>query len=284
MASLVSLRQEIEFNKGLGVLLNVMKSIAASQFFSLERVFRSNARLFDAIQTMAAMLDVEHFSHPLTQAGGRVGVIAVTSDTGLLGGLNNQVISMALEEYGQNPGELIVIGRRGTIYVQEQGLPCREFPGVQDAGRRRLAVTIRDYAFRQVSTSQLGALSIVYPRALSFTVQRVELVRAVPCQHWLEAATRPVQLYGGAGILLESSRGKLLEYLVWLWLGEKLFEVLGMSRLAELAARSGHLEASTQELEREGKKLQQRYFRRRHEVIDSSMRELFAGRLSHDRS
>ena len=57
-----------------------------------------------------------------------------------------------------------------------------------------------------------------------------------------------------------------------------------MSRLAELAARSVHLEGSTQELQRRGKKLHQQYFRRRHEVIDNSMRELFAARSLYGKS
>ena len=57
-----------------------------------------------------------------------------------------------------------------------------------------------------------------------------------------------------------------------------LVDIFGMSRLAELAARSVHLEGSSQELQRRGKTLQLRYFRERHEVIDRSMRELFASR------
>lgn len=284
MASLIQLRQEIEFNKSLGLLLEVLRSIAAQQFQVLERSFRSNERLFDAIQTIAALLDLEHFTHPFTQAGGPVGVIMVTSDTGLLGGLNNQVVALALQEYQQNPGEMIVIGRRGASALQEQGLPCREFPGIQDMGRRLLACQVRDYAFEQLARFKLGALNIVYPRALSFTVQRVELARAVPCQGWLAAPGTALGGFRGGTILLESPRGKVLEYLVWLWLGEKLFEVLGTSRLAELAARSVHLEGSTQELQRQGKQLQQKYFRKRRELIDSSMRELFAARSLYGKS
>ena len=54
--------------------------------------------------------------------------------------------------------------------------------------------------------------------------------------------------------------------------------------MAELSARAVHLEGSTQELQREGKKLRQQYFRKRHELIDSSMRELFAARVIYAKS
>jgi len=67
----------------------------------------------------------------------------------------------------------------------------------------------------------------------------------------------------------------------FLWLGRVLYEALGQSRLAEFSARSMHLEQGTQELGREGVKLTQTYHRARRELIDRSMRELFAARGVH---
>ena len=277
MASLTKLKQEIQFNTRLGGLLDALKSIAAQQFQSLERKFRSNSAFFDAIHTVAGAFDVEHLSHPFTRSEGPIGVIAVTSDTGLLGGLNQQVVLTAVQEYRRAPGELLIVGERGTSYVREHGLTCRAFKGVVDSERETLAAHVRDYALNQVLSGRLSGLSLVYPRALSFTLQRVELVRALPCAEWFRSKTTVRGTRSGPA-LLESPASGVLEYLVWLWVGQKLFEVFGTSRLAELAARSVHLEGSSQELQRRGKKLQLRYFRERHEVIDRSMRELFAAK------
>ena len=77
---------------------------------------------------------------------------------------------------------------------------------------------------------------------------------------------------------MESPVEKVLEYLVYVWLGEKLYEVFGSSRLAEFGARAAHLEGSTQELQRRKGRLMRKYFRERREIIDRGMRELFAGR------
>jgi ATP synthase F1 gamma subunit len=283
MPALVKLKQDIQFNVRLGGLLDALKSIAAQQFQSLERAFRSNPAFFEAVQTIAGTFDLERMVHPFTQREGPIGVIAVTSDTGLLGGLNQQVVATAVQEYRRTPGELIVIGERGASYVREARLPHHAFPGVLDTGRRALAAQVRDYALNQVLAGRLGALTVVYPRALSFTLQRVELVRVLPCMEWLRSAQTPRGV-GGGPILLESNPGSVLEYLVWLWLGERLYEVFGMSRLAELAARSVHLEGSSQELQRRRQKLWLRYFRERHEVIDRNMRELFAARSLYGRS
>ena len=170
-----------------------------------------------------------------------------------------------------------MIGERGASYVREAGLSCRMFTSATESGRRALANQVRDYALNQVLSGKLGGLSIVYPRALSFTLQRVELVRALPCQEWFQQGAAS-GVRSSMPVLMESSTAHVLEYLVWFWLGQRLYEVLGLSRLAELAARSVHLEGSCQELQRRGHKLKLKYFRQRHEIIDRSMRELFAAK------
>lgn len=275
MSSIVRLKQDIQFNHRLAGLLDALKAIAAQQFQALERAYKSQSPLFDALESVAAGLPLERLTHPFTQREGRVGVIVVTSDTGLLGGLNQQVVAAAVQEYRRNPGELIVIGERGVTHLKERGLACKKFPGILDAGRRALAGQVCDYTLGQVLAGRFNTLTIVYPRALSFTAQRVELIRVLPCTEWLRGNTRHRP---SSAVLLESPLGGVLEYLVWLWLGQQLHDVFGMSRLAELAARSVHLEGSAQELSRRGDKLKLKYFRERHEVIDRSMRELFAAR------
>ena len=277
MANITQLKQEILFNQRLGGLLDALKSIAAQQFQMLERTLRSNLVFFDAIQTIAGIFNLERMSHPFAKGDGPMAVIAVTSDTGLLGGLNQQVIGMAVQEFRRNPGEMLVIGERGIASIQEARLPCHPFSSTTEGGWPALAAQVRDYALGQVLAGRFGELSIVHPMALSFTVQRIELIRVLPCTEWLRTLTGPRDTRSG-DLLMESSVASVLEYLVWLWLGQKMVDVLGMSRLAEFAARSVHLEGSSQELSRRGKKLQLRYFRERRELIDRNIRELAAAK------
>ena len=77
-------------------------------------------------------------------------------------------------------------------------------------------------------------------------------------------------------MILESSPANLLEYMVFLWLGQAIFEIFGWSRLAELGARYSHLEGSSQKVEDVNNKLRLKYFKVRHQLIDRSMCELFA--------
>lgn len=277
MASITRLKLEIQFNSRLAGLLDALKSIAAQQFQSLERQFRANPAFFEAAETILGTFNLAELAHPFTQAGERIGVIAITSDTGLLGGLNQQVIATAMAEYRRSPGELLVIGERGLSYAREAGVGCKAFGGMTEHSRESLASQVRDYALNAVLGGKLGALTIVHPRALSFTTQRIEVIRVLPCTEWFRGREDARGVRGGP-VLMESALGDVVEYAVWLWLSQKLIDVLGMSRLAELAARSVHLEGSSQELSRRGQKLKLKYFRERHEVIDRNMRELFAAK------
>lgn len=278
MASLTQLKKEIQFQARLNGLLDVLKSIAAQQFQILEKSYTTNPVFFETAEAIAGTFNLESFPHPLTRGQGPVGVIAVTSDAGLLGGLNQQVITTALKECRANPGELIVIGKRGLAYLQGQKISVKEFPGVQDETKRRMAEQVRDYALNQVLQGRLGKLFVVYAKALSFTLQKVETIPVVPCQGWQRSERVSAGVRSGKALLLESPTSRLIEYLVWAWLEQKLVDVFGSSRLAELAARSVHLEGSCQELQRRKKKLMQRYFRERREIIDRGMRELFAAK------
>jgi F0F1-type ATP synthase, gamma subunit len=153
------------------------------------------------------------------------------------------------------------------------------FPGVIDEQRLEQSLQLRDYLSSSVLKGQLGKISIVFPRALSFTSQRIEVVQVLP---FIPDADKQPTNIGMSDIVFESELGHIVEYLVYLWLGQKIFEIFGMSRLAEQAARFMHLENCNERIKDLDKKLRFQYFRTRHEIIDQNMRELFAARLLHE--
>jgi F0F1-type ATP synthase gamma subunit len=78
--------------------------------------------------------------------------------------------------------------------------------------------------------------------------------------------------------LFESSPSDIVEYLGYLWIGQRIYEAFGLSHLAEYAARYIHLEESIDRIKEDIKKLKLKYFKIRHEIIDQQMRELSAAK------
>ncbi|MCG8430538.1 MAG: F0F1 ATP synthase subunit gamma [Candidatus Omnitrophica bacterium] len=278
MKTLAVLKQDMEFNRGLSSLIEVLKNIAVAQYRVMEKKVRSFAPLLDAVQTFGTVINVGHTTHPFIDSSDKPqAVIAVTSDSGLLGGLNMQVVSAALELLKQHPGQLVVVGARGKLYASDSGVPFAAFPGITEEDRFEQAMQLRDYVLSRVLKGNFGSLKVVYPRPVSFTVQKVEMVAFLPFS--FAQAGEKTGDEKGTDIIFESDPGDILEYLVHVWVGQRLFEIFGLSRLAEYAARYVHLEESLQKLKDMDGKLRLQYFKVRHELIDRNMRELFSARL-----
>ena len=274
MIPLTKLKKDVQFNAELTKGIDVMKGIAAARFHVLERQLTLFEPYFKATAAFMTMPEMRHVRHPFTQVfTPAVGVLMITSNEGFLGGLNNQVISQGLREGGPE-GVYVVVGERGVNYIRDARRAFTTFPGIVDHDRLSLAVAVRDQLVRHVLAGQCGRVVVVYPKPISFSVQQVTIEPLLPCAAW-EASVPPA----AGPMIWESGPEDVVEYVVGEWISYRLEQLFALSRLAELAARAIHLEGSYQELLRIGKKLRVEYFRARHEVIDRSMREIFAAQL-----
>jgi ATP synthase F1 gamma subunit len=278
MAIIANIKKDMDFYRNLSSLLKVLKGIAVAQFHILERKVKSFDKFHQTVENFLEEIDTGKFPNPfVTPRTDVMGVIAVTSDSGLLGGLNTQIMNLAINELAAQKGELIIVGDRGAVYAREEHIPFTGFPGIKDEEKFSLAFNLRNYIFKRVAEGNLGRVKIIYPVALSLIAQRREIVTILPYAN--AAKETAPQKINPANFILESSLGDIVEYLVFLWMGNKFYDVFGQSRLAELGARFMHLEESSHRLEDVDKNLKLQYFRTRHELTDRSMREIFAARM-----
>jgi ATP synthase F1 gamma subunit len=279
MQPAIHIKRNIDFNKGFRSLLEVLKLVAVAEYHNLESRFRTNDRLTTLLGEFFEAVDLSVVDHPFLTPKGQPCVVAVTSDAGLLGGMNNSVIQKAIDLMQQSNGRLLIIGERGLPYVQEAGLPFVSYPGIVDSKRYSQALEIRDYLLEKVLKGEYGPIHVVYPRAHSFVTHRTEAATLVPFQTiQKERAPGPMKRKPSAGVILESSAADVAEYLVALVVAQRIFDIFGYARICEQAARYLHLEESCNKIQEMNKKLYLQYFRRRHEIIDANMRDLFASR------
>lgn len=296
MKLLSQIKKDMEFNLNLANLIGVLKEIAIFQYHVMEKKISSYDKMFAILQRLFDLITIENVSHPLLNLTQRTpGVIAVTSDTGLLGALNMQVMSLALDEVQANQAKLIIVGEKGKVYAQENNVGFVAFPGVNDEIRFAMAMQLRDYIINEELNQRLGSLKVIYPYAVSIMNQRIhslQLLPFTPLDLSVQEERSRKGLTGFTGgkkaeasvpkeeIIMESRAGDIAGYLIYLLLGQKFYEIFGLSRLAEMAARFVHLEDSEHKLEDMKKELKLQYFKQRHELIDRNMRELFAARLA----
>ncbi len=284
MPAIADIKRDREFYKNFGVLVEALKGIAISQFQALEKKIISFEDFMLILEGFFDFLDVMSVKHPFVDNKDMpLGVVAITSDRGLLGGLNHRVMMGAIS-YLQDPkNRLIVIGLQGQKIAQGYKIPCKNFTGIDDEHRYEWAVEIRDYIVDEVFKRNIGPVKVIYPFAISMKIQQIGELSLLPPTAWKKKEGAPEEGKSpekviDMDLLLETDPGDLVEYLTTIWLGQKIFDILQLSRLAEFAARTIHLEESSQKIKDIDRKLQLKYFRARHEVIDQQMRELFTAR------
>ena len=276
MQLLSQIKKDLEFNRNLASLIDVLKEIAIFQYHVMERRFQLYDKIFIILESLFNMIPFESIRHPLLNFTQKTpAAIAITSDTGLLGALNMEVMTLALREVEVNQAQLIIIGEKGKMYAQDSNIPFVSFEGIKDEKRLIQALQLRDYIVNEVLNYRLGVIRIFYPYATSIMNQRIHSLELLPFKRPENKEAQPP-----AELTIESSLGDIMGYLIYIFLGQKFYEIFGLSRLAEMAARFVHLEESGHKLEKIEADLKLQYFRQRHELIDRNMRELFAARLA----
>jgi ATP synthase F1 gamma subunit len=279
MKLLSQIKKDLDFNLNLYNLIEVLKEIAIAQYKILEKKIRTFEDVFGALGNIFTLMQSSNIDHPLLRTAGRQpGIIALTSDAGLLGGLNMGVMTQAIKEAEKIRAKLIIIGEKGQMYAQESGLPFVIFKGVKDETRFAQAQELRNYILEEEINLRLGDLKIVYPVALSIVSQQVKTLQLFPFTK-PEQFRQPAVQSQPLDVVMESKPEDILQYWIYLYLGQKFYQIFGLARLAELSARFAHLETSKTKIEQLNKELRLQYFRQRHEMIDKNMRELFSARL-----
>lgn len=276
MRKLPQIKGDVQFYDRFSTFMETCKTIALTEFHSLEKKVGTFERLAEIVDSFFRLVETEAVEHPFVNPEGRpLGVIMVTSDGGLSGGLDAKIAAEAINQLQSPLDRLIIVGRKGQGYAQKGGLTFVDFPGIQDDKRFSQAMELEDYIIDEVLSGKLGPIKVVYARPLSLIAHRIEVLSLLPCLENVPSSEAAIE---EGSLILESTPKDVIEYLVYIWFGQKLFDVFGMSRLAEVAARFMHAEDSSQKINEINEQLKLEFFRARHEIVDQQMRELFAAR------
>ncbi|MBN1870234.1 MAG: F0F1 ATP synthase subunit gamma [Candidatus Omnitrophica bacterium] len=280
MPAITAIKHEREFYRDFHSLVNVLKTVAISQFHALERKMQTYDEFNAAVESFFTMMEVASIAHPFVNpaADAPLGIVAITSDKGLLGGLNHRVMMAAFGHMEGPKNQLIIVGQEGQKFCQGLNVFFKGFTAGEDEERYLRALQLRDHIINEVSSGHIGPVKVIYPYASSIQIQKVMEMDLLPCTKWPRGDGKQWNDPLDEDVLFESYPSHLVEYLVYLLMAQKFFEILQFARLAEFAARTTHLEESSDKIKEIDKKLQRKYFRARHEIIDQQMRELFAAR------
>ena len=287
MPSLRDIRRRIGSVKSTQQITKAMKMVAAAKLRRAQEAI-TRARPYATLLEQAlvrvasrAAGDGDAAGHPLL--GGRpmkkVELVVITSDRGLAGGFNANIVRRAQRFAVENDGkfeEILVstIGRKGRDAARARKVPVRkDYAGLLSRLDFLKAKDVAEEFSQRFLDGEVDGVFLLYTEFKSAISQRVVLTQLLPIE------TGPAEESGGASVdfLYEPSREKLLADLVPRHIAVQVWRALLDSAASEHGARMTAMEAATKNAGELIGSLTLQYNRARQAYITKELMEIVSG-------
>jgi len=249
MPSLIDIRRRIRSVKNTQQITKAMKMVSAAKLRrAQDRVIAARpygAMLRQVLGNVAAAVaaDETAVSNPLLaeRAEERILLALVTSDKGLAGAFNSNLIKAAQRFVAERPDasvRFVLIGRKGRDFFRKRGAAI-ESEHLNLAAKLVYAdvAAIAQKAMELYGREEIDAVYLIYNEFKSVAAQTLRTNRVLPVR-MPDAASRPDYLF-------EQPAAALLDALLPRYVETEFYRALAESTAAEHAARMTAMEAAT---------------------------------------
>jgi F-type H+-transporting ATPase subunit gamma len=236
--------QKIKSAQSTKKITKAMELIAASRIQkALGRVQASNPYARALTRAVSAVATFSNEPHPLTVERAqlkRAAIVVVTSDRGLAGAFNSQILKEAselrvkLESEGKEVDHYLV-GNKAVGYFKFRQRPfIREWTGQSDVPTPELAQEIAEAVLGAYVSEQVDEIHVVYNRFVSMMTQDPTTVRLLPLEIVEAESTDSAEhfpLYQ-----FEPEPALVLDALLPVYVESRIFNALLQSAAAKQAA------------------------------------------------
>ncbi|MCO6508964.1 MAG: F0F1 ATP synthase subunit gamma [Snodgrassella sp.] len=272
---------------------NTQKITKAMQMVSTSKMRKTQERMrqarpyADKIRLVMSHLAQTHSSHniPLlrsTNNSKRVGFIVITTDKGLCGGLNANILKAffsKVQECNQQglDAEVVCLGSKGLAACNRVGLNViASAVGLGDTPRVATLLGPLTEIFQRYAEGKLDAIYLVYSGFINTMRQEPRLETLLPIgQNVLDQVSESKEY--GWEYVYEPSPQQVLEFLVRRYLESVVYQALSENMAAEQAARMVAMKAATDNASNAIKELRLVYNKSRQAAITTELSEIVAG-------
>jgi F-type H+-transporting ATPase subunit gamma len=284
--SLRDIRNRITSVKSTRQITKAMKMVAAAKLRRAQDAIlrtRPYAQLLDkALGRVAARaIADEAATHPLLapRAARVAEVVVITSDRGLAGGFNSNIIRRTqrfLTERGDQYErvELSTIGRKAKDFLRARKLEVRkDFPGVHQGLTYEKAEAIAQELVGRYVAGEVDAVFLCYNEFKSAISQTPVVVQLLPIQPPVAEAASAASV----DFVYEPSREALLAELLPRQVAMQVWRALLESAASEHGARMSAMESATKNAEEMIAALTLQYNRARQAYVTKELMEIVSG-------
>jgi F-type H+-transporting ATPase subunit gamma len=236
---------------------------------------------------------VEDVSHPLLRrptagdCSGRIALVVITSNRGLAGAYNGNVLRKAMHFIGEQESsgkksDLLVAGKKGNSYFNFQKRPITQRLEIGDTPRFEDVAQVANWLMEQFVEGHYDAVHVAYMNFLSAGVQKADVISLLPLAG-LEAAGGARPKGGTAGPAAAAiydfipDAKTLLDELLPSAVRGALFQAFLEATASEHVARMVAMKSATDNADKMTKSLTMRYNRARQAQITTELSEIMGG-------
>jgi F-type H+-transporting ATPase subunit gamma len=282
MLGLKALRRRIVSIKSTQQITRAMKMVAAARLRrAQERIIEARPyadKMREVLQSLS--LRTEPDAHPLLirRDMKRVELLAITTDRGLCGSFNQNVLRRVERFLRENQSSyaeitLTLVGRKGLDYFRRRQVPIiRDYVGQFRDIDYQVASTVGKDVVEDYTSEAVDGVFLVYNEFRSPLVQRVVMRDLLPIEPMeVESDYYPVEY------IYEPSAEAILAELLPRYVEAQIYRALLESAAGEHGARMTAMDAATENAEEMIEKLTLMYNKARQSAITTEMLEIVGG-------
>ncbi len=282
MATLRTIRRRIGSVKNTQQITKAMKMVAASKLRrAQEAILRSRPyalKMMEVLSSLAARTTTA--SHPLLEPREvrKVELLVLTSDRGLCGGFNNNILRAAerfMREHPEWEFSLNVVGRKAYDYFKRRPTPLRKVSvNVLAEVQFSQAAVLGDDVVQAFLERKVDSIYLVYNEFKSAIQQQVTVEQLLPI--------RPMDLSPEEGAmsgehLFEPDEAAILETLLPRHINYQVYRSLLESVASEHGARMSAMDSATKNAKEMIDRLTLLFNRSRQAAITKELMEVISG-------
>lgn len=189
----------------------------------------------EVLADLATVLGGEE--HPLLakREDGKRYIVLITTDRGLAGSLNTNLVRFAAREVTQHGGDLalVTVGRKGSAAMRRSRVPiAASFDGFGDKPTFSDVTPLARLLVDDYLKPVVNRIDVIFPRFVSTLVQRAEMETLLPIEPGEDTKGIP-----GNQFIFEPDPGAVLRQLLPRYVATRLFQAVLEATASEQSAR-----------------------------------------------
>lgn len=275
-AGLIEIKRRIKSVESTRKITKAMNVVATSKLRKVRKELNGSEDYYnlseEIVNKLVASLPEDYESSFINTSSNDLDklYIVMTSDTGLCGGFNGNVVNSLNEMIDdKSSAKIVVVGAKGVSYIRKYGLDTvKEYVEIPDIPTIKEVRAIYDDAVFMFKNGEVGEVNLVFTEFKSAIKQEVKIEKLFPLE---------IKSEGSEQFLIEPSLEEVLDSSLNIYFKCKIRRAMLHSKVSEQSARMTAMDGATQNANDILQALNLKYNRIRQGMITQEISEIVGG-------